>query len=237
MIGTRTNKHGRRSGGLLCIYSSNIRVSSETISSRICLHKINKLAIFNVYLPYFKSNKSAQAIEFAETITMLSTMINKVKCEGFEVVAIGDFNVDFHHTQDKPSNAKLLIESMTRETMLPIDIIRQQSINYTHVKNQRGKPTYKWLDHVWVLSKCQPLVNSVRVTDFQGNTSDHLPIVLEYKLTTNENFLSLYKKPTEPRPKLEHEMHHVVSYYSQLVQKNLKENSTLLTRLSLANTT
>ncbi|RNA26498.1 RNA-directed DNA polymerase from mobile element jockey-like [Brachionus plicatilis] len=114
------------------------------------------------------------------------TTIDSMQAAGYDVLVAGDFNIDFLRCMDKPSHVKTLVESMTRLSMIPIDIMKRQVVAYTNVDNNREKPKYKWLDHMWVSSKNTTLVRTVRITDIRCNTSDHLPILMKYDLYSSE---------------------------------------------------
>ena len=138
-------------------------------------------------------------------------------------MSLGDFNVDFSRSLNKPSHVQTLIENMTRLCFIPIDVLTPQLINHTYVSISLTKVTYKWLDHVWICATNRKLIQSIRITDVQGNTSDHLPIVLQYNFIPNENFGKFFKEIKPKLPTLDHESQHIIHQYSSLVQTKLND--------------
>lgn len=57
----------------------------------------------------------------------------------------------------------------------------------------------------------------------QGNTSDHLPIVLQYNFIPNEKFGKFLKEIKPKLPTLDHESQHIIHQYSSLVQTKLND--------------
>ncbi|RNA38301.1 RNA-directed DNA polymerase from mobile element jockey-like [Brachionus plicatilis] len=207
------------------------RAVSEAICDRIRSIKINRLVILNVYLPHYDKKNSDLANEFIATTMLMYTTIDSMQAAGYDVLVAGDFNIDFLRCMDKPSHVKTLVESMTRLSMIPIDIMKRQVVAYTYVDNNREKPKYKWLDHMWVSSKNTTLVRTVRITDIRCNTSDHLPILMKYDLNSSEKFTKTERTQKIRKPRLDHEMQHIRSQYSQLVQKSLKDNASMISKL------
>ena len=117
---------------------------------------------------------------------------------------------------------------MNRLGLLPIDIFRPQTITLTYVHITKTKVTYKWLDHVWIASKNQHLVTSIRIADVQGNTSDHLPILVQYNLIKNEAFGEIMKKPKPIILTLNHETQNIIHTYSPLVQSKLIDTCSII---------
>ncbi|RNA04335.1 hypothetical protein BpHYR1_035830, partial [Brachionus plicatilis] len=128
-----------------------------------------------------------------------------MQAAGYDVLVAGDFNIDFLRCMDKPSHVKTLVESMTRLSMIPIDIMKRQGVAYTYVDNKREKPKYKWLNHMWVSSKNTTLVRTGEI----------------HKNRTHSEI---------SKPRLDHEIQHIRSQYSQLVQKSLKDNASMISK-------
>lgn len=139
-------------------------------------------------MPHYDSPNSSLSMEFIANCTLISSVCEKLKQEKYEIIILGDFNVDFVKTLNKPSHAKLLVDTMTNLGMMPIDVFSQQAVSYTHVSSNYGVTLFKWLDRIWIHNMNKASVNVVRITDFRGNLSDHLPILCHYEFSPKINF-------------------------------------------------
>lgn len=185
----RDGKRGRFSGGLVFLVKDDLYCEHEPINKNISILKINKLSIFNIYLPHFVDNNSSNTQEYDILVGTITNLVEKHQQLGKEVIIFGDFNTDFTR---HPTYGKILCNMVNSLNMLPADIYKQSSASYTFTKKYKQSTITSWIDHVFVNSNNLPNVSSLNImTKADSNVSDHIPISFHYKLSVNFNMKTI----------------------------------------------
>jgi len=178
--GTKGSVKGRYSGGLAFIVNKNINVTkSEFRNNNIGIIYINKLAVINVYLPYYCGKNSSNTFKFEEDINWLKTKIRKIKNEKKEIIICGDFNTDFSRQN---IYSKLLTTLIIEMNLIPIDIIKEQLYEHTYEKKYKTMVIRSWIDHVLINSENEFKVKYLKILRGGSNTSDHYVLKIKYEL-------------------------------------------------------
>ena len=100
-----------------------------------------------------------------------------------EIIVCGDFNTDF--SKDNVFTT-MLIEAINTTQLIPADLVLHQTAQYTFMRKYKKRIITSWIDHVLVSSIEN--VNYLNIMQqLNTNTSDHIPISIQYKLELNEN--------------------------------------------------
>ena len=179
----KNNNRGRASSGLIFIVDDDLLASEPYPSKRIGVLKINKLAMVQVYLPFFENNDAAK-LEFKIETATLEQTIAELEKSGHEIIVIGDFNCNF---DEQNANTKEMKRLLKANNMTPLDLTLTQDYGYTHYQVRKGELIVSWPDHVCA-SKQNKNVKKVELLSMNNNLSDHRAIMTEYVLIEDPSF-------------------------------------------------
>ena len=216
--GRRLGSKGRYSGGLAFLVNPKINCEFESITSNIAILNINKVAILNIYMPYYKSELSDNSNEYELTIKIIEGLIIKLKHKQKEIILCGDFNTDFiKHS----SYSKSLIEMANRTDICPIDVMQPQTTDYTYMKKYRSEIITSWIDHVFILKSCTHRMKYIKIlANLNNNVSDHLPITMIYQLNINGEHKTIINDENLKIKEINWQDPLLREYYYDLVEKN-----------------
>lgn len=119
-------------------------------------------------------------------MNLLTSTINKYKATNKEIILCGDFNTDFSRNN---TYGTILREFANRHSLIPIDLFRHQSAQYTYFKKFKNMIIRTWIDHIFIPKDLESNVSYIKILDKSDiNVGDHNPLVLIYelKLSTEE---------------------------------------------------
>jgi hypothetical protein len=133
-----------------------------------------------VYLPF---NKKENESIFRLELEVIKDIILECIAKDKDLIAIGDFNVDF---KAKPSkHSKLLTNLITSTNMFPFDMIYWPENVITYHKD--NDKTHN--DHVICNETNSNLIDIFLFTDTSVNRSDHYGIVVTTKIKIDPNYI------------------------------------------------
>lgn len=190
--GLKLASRGRTPGGIAFIVNSELNSTCTFISRNIGILKINKLAIIGVYLAYKDSTDTKSSeMQFELECNLLRESINDLENNGYEVIIMGDFNVDFA----KPhKHNKILIQMMNMYNLAPVDIYKPQEVSCTYLKKCGDGWNKSWIDHVLIKKQLFNAIDNCAIAEDPTNRSDHHAIITIYNLKCSKTFKSSHRK-------------------------------------------
>jgi len=169
--------HGR--GGVCFLINKSIKKQPKFHSNGISQLNIKGTSIFGVYLPCNKKeNESIYRVE----LLLLKDLISKSIRDNMDILATGDFNVDF---QKKPNlRNKLLINLMIDLNLVSWDMIYCGNKAYTYFKDE----DLTHIDHVIGNSDNKNIDKIIIFDDTSLNKSDHFGLIIKFNVRDNPNF-------------------------------------------------
>jgi hypothetical protein len=232
--GTKTSTRGRYSGGIAFIVNANINVSkSEFHNNNIGIIYINKLAIINVYLPFYNGINTENMEKYIADLNWLNDKVTKLKSEGKEIMIYGDFNTDF---AKEYKYSKLLFSFMSNTNITPVDINHEkQVIQYTYEKKFKRSIVRTWIDHCLVLNSMAKKIIFIKIQRGLNNTSDHCLIRSKYNLILDSSNKTILAAGTNRVKEIKWHKKEQLERYKMLVDKSSFELRLLIDEHANAN--
>jgi len=171
--------HGR--GGICVLVRKNIKYKPRFHSNGICTINIKGTTIMGVYLPF---NKKENESIFRLELEVFKDIVMECNVKDKDLIAIGDFNVDFKAKMS--THSKLLVNILRDTNMIPFDMIywHDKVITY-HKDNDKTH-----IDHVIGNENNNNLIDIFLFTDTSLNRSDHYGIVVTTKIKIDPNYVA-----------------------------------------------
>ena len=164
---------GRPFGGVAIMISNRLNSFTSIIHAdqRYVIVKIYECIIVNVYLPCSGTPDRMLLIE--ETFCEISAYLNNIS--EYDLVFCGDMNCDL----DSSESVSVLVSSFLSEfNLFRCDLAHEHRKSFTYCNNALG--SFSCIDFILMsdINSC----HDYRVIDSGSNLSDHLPIMIEFKL-------------------------------------------------------
>ncbi len=166
-----------------------------------------------------KSGRTGEEI-LAAQIAELEIEIKKCKQKNLEFLIMGDFNVDFK----KPSSKRdLLVDLLTDYDLKLDDYIHKQEVQMTF----RGYMGNSWIDHCATLKNNNSILKCSIVVH-KENTSDHLPLAIDYALKSGDNQEVWKHKALRKQVQIDYRNNEFLKEYETRIEPILDECNKLL---------
>ena len=175
---------GRPKGGVGILWKKSMASSVEfykiagTTRACACMIKngTDELLCVNAYMPTDNQSKTVIDQNFVETLDAVEMFIEK--CSVRNVIFAGDMNADFSR---KNAHDVYLKDFIHRNDLVCCDDLNVSEKGYTY--HDPGNGSFTCIDHFIVSSGLKNQIFSVSRCDWSFNPSNHLPIILDVKLS------------------------------------------------------
>ena len=180
---TKLNTTGHPKGGLAFYVSNEYLSSCYFQSERMGTIKVGGTAIIGVYHSFEDTSKELRKIarqKFSLEIQDLKSHIQNLERLKYNVTVMGDFNTDFKRKNSYFT--KTLTSMMSEINYYAIDILHQQSVDYTYKSGNKQS----YIDHILTNINSSKTTGTYIVDD-EDNESDHRAIECSIEQTSNKN--------------------------------------------------
>ena len=222
---------GRPFGGVAVMINNRLKPFTNIIHAdqRYVIVKINNCVIVNIYLPCSGTPDRLSLID--ETFCEISAHLLDVSESECNIVFCGDMNCDLDSTESVP----VLVSSFLSEFNLSrCDLMHEHQKSFTYCNTLGASSCIDF-----ILMSDIDICHNYRVIDTGSNLSDHLPIMIEFKLevTPDESCYSSQSIGAITQEYLRWDHADLNSYYLQtgnLLQSLLRDSDSVLSSDSVS---